>query len=115
MDRHHLFVGISLLGLLTGAGGCSSTTGGFRLFSAGAAKRDDEEARKPGTYVAFGDFRLASATANETPQELRQQYFEDARRSYLKALEVDPKYVPAYEAMVRLMFVHKDEAAAIGY
>jgi tetratricopeptide (TPR) repeat protein len=100
------------LGLLAGAGGCTTTLPGVRLLTAPTPPGPTEIVHKAPTYVAFGDFRARSALEPEHPPAQREQFREEARRAYLKAIEVDPKYLPAYVALARLLQVGEDHAEA---
>ena len=73
----------------------------------------EEVIKKPETFVAFSDYRAAAAFAAETPPEAQAVYREDARRGYLKAIEIEPKHVPAYLALARLQQATKDMTAAL--
>lgn len=57
---------------------------------------------KAETFVALGDYRESEAgQPNIAPQQQRDLH-EQARKAYLKALEIDPSYLPAFTAMARL-------------
>lgn len=56
---------------------------------------------KPATLVAMGGFKeQCAAETTDSPQE-KENCREAARQAYLKALEKDPKYVPAHIALAR--------------
>ncbi|MFO0930760.1 MAG: tetratricopeptide repeat protein [Gemmataceae bacterium] len=102
------------LGVLTLAAGCTHPVAGLRTKPAVAKDVASEPTtHQAATYVAFGDFRASSAYSAETPPAMQQQLREDARLSYLKAMEVNPKYVPAYLALARLQQRAEDYTAAI--
>ena len=63
--------------------------------------------------MAFGDFRAAAGFAAENAPAQQQQYREEAKLSYAKAIEVDPKYMPAYAALARLQEACEDHAGAM--
>ena len=105
---------VLFLGLLTGVGGCTYTVPVLRLPGATPAKKDEEDVvHKAPTYVAFADFRAKAALAPEHTPQQRQQFREEARLSYLKALEVDPRYLPAYLALARFLQSGEDYTGAV--
>jgi tetratricopeptide (TPR) repeat protein len=99
------------LGLVAGAGGCSTLLPA-RPTDAQAAKAGEEKPHKPATYVAFGDYRASASCTKGIAPAQQQQYREDAKEAYLKALEIDPKYGPAYLALARLQQMCEDHAGA---
>jgi tetratricopeptide (TPR) repeat protein len=54
---------------------------------------------KPQTYIAMGALTEQAAQEQERPQAERDGFRQQARQSYQKALEVDPKFAPAYVAL----------------
>jgi tetratricopeptide (TPR) repeat protein len=101
-----------LLGLLVGVGGCT-TLPGLRKKEAAEPKEEGESVvHKASTYVVFGDFREKASLAKECTEAQRQQLREEARLSYLRALEVEPKYLPAYTALAHLQQANGDHAGA---
>jgi Tfp pilus assembly protein PilF len=54
---------------------------------------------KPETYVAMGALTEQAAQEAERPQVERDAFRQQARQSYQKAIQVDPKYSPAYIAL----------------
>ncbi len=94
MHYRHLL--ILVLGLLGVAVGCTNTLPTWSSDSTADAKPAQEKQYKPKTYVSLGDFRGEAAFAKETPPALQKEYREEAKLAYLKAIEVDPKYLPAY-------------------
>jgi tetratricopeptide (TPR) repeat protein len=104
--------GLLLVGLLVPLSGCT-------LQKAEAVRKDGETPaaeqpiKKPETYVAFADYRAAAAFAAETPPEAQPVYREEARLGYLKALEINPKHVPAHLSLARLQQANNDMAAAV--
>lgn len=106
---------IVCLGWLTLVAGCHHSLPGLRTAKgpAAAAGRGEEMVHKASTYVAFGDFRANSAYAPDTPPAAQQQLREDARLSYLKALEVDANHLPAFQALARLQQRGEDYGGAI--
>lgn len=96
------------LGILVPLSGCVR-----EIRPEGAEKAGEEIAKKPETYVAFADFRAAASFAPETPAETRQVYREEAKASYLKAISINPKHVPAYLSLGRLQQGSDELAAAL--
>jgi tetratricopeptide (TPR) repeat protein len=104
---------VLVMGLLVGVGGCTYSLSELRV-SAGLGKKDKEEVvLKPSTYVAFAEFREKAALTKEVSDAQRQQLREEARLSYLKALEADAKYLPAYTGLARLQQTTGDHAGAV--
>jgi tetratricopeptide (TPR) repeat protein len=98
------------LALLVGTAGCRQTG----LLRGPSARGPAEEmTHNPSTYVAFGDMRAEAGLAANTTPALRARYAEEARRSYEKALEVDPGHVPAHRALARLYEGTGDPARAV--
>src|SRR4051812_41115725 len=89
MDGRHLLVVV--LGFLTAVSGCTYPLAGLRN-SPAPAGTEKEMVHQAATYVAFGDFRGSAGFGAEVPVAQQMQLREDARKSYLKALEVDPRY-----------------------
>jgi Tfp pilus assembly protein PilF len=56
---------------------------------------------KPETYATMGALKDQAADEVDRPQAERDAYRQQARQSYLKAIEVDPKYTPAYVALAK--------------
>src|SRR4051794_34497621 len=110
MDGRHPLVVV--LGLLTTVAGCTHPFGGLRDAQA-AGGASNEMIHQAQTYVAFGDFRSSAGFAPEMPPAQQQQLREDGRQSYLKAIEVDPRYIPAYLALARLQQRCDDLAGAV--
>ena len=79
----------------------------------GAEPAGEEIIKKPETFVAFSDYRAAAAFAAETPPETQAVYREEARMGYLKAIDIEPKHVPAYLALARLQQASEDMTAAL--
>jgi tetratricopeptide (TPR) repeat protein len=53
----------------------------------------------PATYISMGQLTEQAANEPDRPQADRDAFRRQARQSYLKAIEVDPKYAPAYVAL----------------
>lgn len=105
---------VVVLGLLVGVAGCTTTLPGVRPDTATQLVGEDGGViHKAPTYVAFGDFRAKSAQSTEHTPAQRQQFREEARLSYLKAIEVDPKYVPGYVALARFQQACEDHGSAV--
>lgn len=99
MDRHRgLVLGLALA--IATAAGCVTT------------KQDGIVPKAP-TCVAFGDLRSSTALNQGLAPEQRQVAREEARGAYLKAIEVDPKHLPAYLALARLHRACDDTSAAL--
>ncbi len=106
--RKSLFLALSLL---AGSGGCGS------LLPMRAAKTEmppssEDKLYKPATYVAFADYRASASFTKGMDPAVQDQYREDARRSYLKAIDVDARYLPAYQGLARLQEGCEDHAGA---
>jgi tetratricopeptide (TPR) repeat protein len=99
------------LGLLAGAAGCSSLLP-TQPAATEAAHAGEQKSHKPATYVAFGDYRATAAFTKGADPAAQQQFREDARNAYLKAIEVDPKHLPAYLSLARLQQQCEDHAGA---
>lgn len=56
---------------------------------------------KPSTYVQMGMLTDQAADEPDRPQSQRDGLRSQARQSYLKAIQVDPKFTPAYLALGR--------------
>jgi tetratricopeptide (TPR) repeat protein len=79
----------------------------------GAEPAGDGVIKKPETFVAFSDYRAAAAFAAETSPENQAVFREEARTGYLKAIEIEPKHVPAYLALARLQQASNELAPAL--
>ena len=114
------------LALLTGAAGCQhlseqpppkATPIKASIPDKPAELRPDKDIKptkpKAGTYVAFADFRAKSSFGTEYTPEQQRQLREQARVSYLKAIEEDDKYLPAYLGLARLAGKSENYAASI--
>jgi tetratricopeptide (TPR) repeat protein len=99
------------LWLAAGVAGCTPVAG-LRPPGPPGAGKGEELTHKASTYVAFGDYRAASGFGAECSAQQQTQYREEARRAYLKAIEVDPKYLPAYLSLARLQAGCEDHAGA---
>jgi tetratricopeptide (TPR) repeat protein len=69
---------------------------------AAAEPREVVKQLNPDTLVSYGALQeQIAAEMNLTPQE-KERYLEDARQAYQRAIDTDPKFIPAYMAMGRL-------------
>lgn len=101
-------------GLLGLAAGCTHTSALRR--SDGSQVAVDENGalkHKASTYCAFGDMLGTAAFAPDKTPDERRQAREEAKLSYLKAIETDPKYVPAYLSLARIQQASEEYAAAV--
>jgi tetratricopeptide (TPR) repeat protein len=67
---------------------------------------------KPSTYLSMGALTEQAAEETERPQAERDGFRHQARQSYQKALQVDPKYAPAYIALGASYMAEGDRAQA---
>jgi tetratricopeptide (TPR) repeat protein len=63
---------------------------------------------QPQTWVAVGDLYQTKACDPATTPAQQSACFDEARKSYQKALEIDPKFVPAHLQLAKL-YVNKDD------
>ena len=70
---------------------------------------------KPDTYVMMGALKEQAADEGERPQAERDAYRQQARQSYQKAIDVDPKFVQGYVALAKSYATseEKDKAQAM--
>lgn len=102
-------------GLLGFAAGCTHTSPLSRPDPAAKVAVDESGAlkHKAPTYCAFGDMLATAAFApDKTPDEKRQAR-EEAKLSYQKAIETDPKHVAAYVSLARIQQTGEEYAAAV--
>lgn len=92
------------LGLVLAAGGCTHL---------GQSKRDDEVVHKAATYEAFANFKVQSAFSPDVPPAQQQAAREEAKQGYLKAIETDKTYLPAYLGLARVQQACEDHAGAV--
>jgi tetratricopeptide (TPR) repeat protein len=78
--------------------------------ASGDASSHEVKEVKPATLVALGDLKLR--TAGQTPAE-EQGNRDEARRAYQRALEADPKHVPAHLGLARLYELQNDHSRAL--
>jgi tetratricopeptide (TPR) repeat protein len=97
-----------LCGLLTLACGCTNQGGLLRW-----GKSGDADEHKAATYEAYANLGAAAGFApQQTPQQ-QAQFREEAKLAYQKAIEVDPKYLPAYLGLARLETRCEDHQGAL--
>jgi tetratricopeptide (TPR) repeat protein len=82
---------------------------------ANSPSETDHKSHKPkaSTFVAVGDYRAANTHESGLSPAQIEAAQEDARKMYVKALELDPKYLPAYLALARLYESVGDHAHAV--
>jgi tetratricopeptide (TPR) repeat protein len=59
---------------------------------------------KPATYVSIGSLKEQAADDPQRSEQERDAFRYQARQSYLKATQVDPKFAPAYVALAKSYF-----------
>src|SRR5690349_19623128 len=59
---------------------------------------------KPATYVSIGSLKEQAADDPQRSEQERDAFRYQARQSYLKAIQVDPKFAPAYVALAKSYF-----------
>jgi tetratricopeptide (TPR) repeat protein len=106
--RKSLFLALSLL---AGTGGCGSFLP-TRVAKTETPPPSEDKLYRPATYVAFADYRASASFTKGMDPAVQDQYRDDARRSYLKAIDVDPRYMPAYLGLARLQEGCEDHAGA---
>lgn len=92
-------------GLLTLACGCTNQGGLLRW--------GREPEHKAGTYVAYADLGAAAGFSPQQGPQQQAQFREEAKLAYLKAIEVDPKHLPAYVGLARLQTRGEDHQGAL--
>jgi Flp pilus assembly protein TadD len=102
---------ILALVLLAGAAGCTTTL--QTAESTSSTKLPDELKHTPETILKYGDYLAGAGFAAKSAPAQQRQYREDAKLCYLKAIEVDAKYLPAYLALARLEQACGDYAGAV--
>jgi tetratricopeptide (TPR) repeat protein len=68
---------------------------------------------KAPTYCAFGDMIAGAASAEDKTPEQRRAAREESKLAYRKAIETDPKYLPAYVSLARVQQAGEEYPAAI--
>jgi len=107
---------LALMGCIAAScGGCITETKSMPVTSERVSNiKDLKEAEfakreaKPQTWVALGDLYLTKACDQAAAPAQQSAFFDEARKSYQKALEIDPKFVPAYLQLAKL-YVHRDD------
>lgn len=97
--------------LLAGIGGCAGPVLGLRNPSP-TKEAEEDVVHQASTYVAFADFKAVAGFAKDVPPDTQKLAREEARLSYLKAIEVDAKHLPAHLGLARLLTACEDHAAA---
>jgi tetratricopeptide (TPR) repeat protein len=77
--------------------------------------KDQKADRKPqaATFVACGNFHCQAAVDVARSSAEREGYYDMARKSYQRALELEPKNLPALQALARLYAVTGDHERAV--
>src|SRR5262245_30928432 len=101
-------LGCLVVGLLTLACGCTNVAGMIR-----SRKADGEVAHKAPTYEAYANLGATAGFAPQHSPQQQAQFREEAKLAYLKAIEVDPKYLPAHVGLARLQMRCEDYAGAL--
>jgi len=68
---------------------------------------------KPATLVAYANLKEQSAADPEVSQVDRERMREAARQAYLRALEIDPKFVPAHVGLANWFDTAGNHAKAV--
>jgi tetratricopeptide (TPR) repeat protein len=106
-------------GLLGFAAGCTHTSPLRRneppTMATAQLEFDEKGAlkHKAPTFCAFGDMLATAAFAPDKTPDQRRLAREEAKLSYFKAIETDPKYVPAYISLARVQQAGEEYAAAV--
>jgi tetratricopeptide (TPR) repeat protein len=69
--------------------------------------------KKPSVCVAAGVFYESEAVKAPAGSTQQEQFFDQARRAYQQALEIDASYLPAYQALGRLYVTIGDHERAV--
>jgi tetratricopeptide (TPR) repeat protein len=104
------------LGLVGGAAGCVTTTAGPTAPAPVVlekAKDPPRHAPKPETCVALADHFAAEGSSKPEGSAEQERLYDQARREYQQALDVDPNHVPAYRALGRLYTAMGDHDRAV--
>jgi Tfp pilus assembly protein PilF len=105
--------------LLAGGAGCVSQSGRLPLATGDLPPTVKKEADlpkrmpKPSTCLAFGNYRETQAADEKLPPAARQECYEQARKAYQQALEIDAAYLPAYLALAHLYVTLEDYPRAL--
>lgn len=105
-----------LWGFVTVLTGC--TPGGTMLRPAetppaAGAEEPEVIAHQAPTWVAYANMRAGVGFSKDHNPQQQQTAREEARLGYLKALEVDPKHLPAYLGLARLQQACEDHNGAM--
>jgi tetratricopeptide (TPR) repeat protein len=74
-------------------------------------RRDVELPKRPPqaeTCVKFGDYIAGEAAAMDKGSTVQEDMRDRARKAYQQAIDLDPKYLPAYQSLARL-YVSMDD------
>jgi tetratricopeptide (TPR) repeat protein len=109
------FLLFGLFGLLTTLMGCTVTSTIVRPGGPQEAQEDPEAKFGPATWLAKGDLFAGSCFGTNIPEAQQQFNREQARLTYRKALDVDPKFLPAMISLARFEAQCGNIAAARGW
>lgn len=110
MDRRNLRW--LLCGLFAATCGCTHPIAMMRSYKSTADQ--DAVVHKAPTYEAYANLQAQSAFSPDRSDQEKAQFREEAKLAYLKAIEVDAKFIPAYIGLARLQVRSEDHAGAIG-
>ncbi len=112
--KGHTFA-LLILGLLVWTSGCTHTKSVQKPQFGADPPTDASGAvlHKAPTYVAFGDMLATAAFAPDKTPEQKRLAREEAKLTYQRAIETDPKYLPAYVSMARIQHAGEEYAAAV--
>src|SRR5947209_2951308 len=68
---------------------------------------------RPDTCVAAGDFYAHEAATRDNGSAVQEQMRESARKAYQQALQIEPRYLPAYHSLAQLYTAMDDHEHAI--
>src|SRR5262245_50873869 len=68
---------------------------------------------KPDTWVAYGACSERAAGRAELTDTQKMNLYDQARKSYQKALEIDPKHKDAHVALARVYLAQGDDERAL--
>lgn len=103
------WLGLAGLGLFLPILGCSPTLGVLRKDNPSS---EETVTHKASTYMAFADYRVSILKTGEVSPQQKRLLAQEARLSYLKALEVEPKNLQAHLSLARLQAEMGDLTAA---
>jgi tetratricopeptide (TPR) repeat protein len=104
-------------GLLGGAAGCVTPTPPQTAPTPVVVEKTKDPPRhppkNPETCVALGDFFAAEGSSKPKGSAEQERLYDQARREYQQALEIDAKHAPAYRALGRLYTTLGDHERAV--